>query len=308
MKLKIFLLIGLLGISVANSNACDICGCGAGNSYIGILPDFNQNIAGLRYRYNSIRTHIGADGENTYLTTDEQYQIAEIWGGVTLAKRFRIMGTLPYSFNAKTQQSDSKKKNGLGDASLWAYYQILNQSMPIFKTKLMMQSLWIGAGSKLPTGHYTNNASLTVNDANLFQLGTGSADFMIGGMYDLRIQDAGISLNANYKMNTSNKYAYRYGNKLSGSAQLYYKFNFKNRFTLSPNAGIVYEQSGFDTREQRKVLTSGGSLLLAGFGLEGMIGRQMVWGAGLHIPIRQDLASGIVQANNRVMAHIGWMF
>jgi len=308
MKLKIFLLIGLLGIPIAYSEACDICGCGAGNSYIGILPDFNQNIAGLRYRYNSVLTHIGANGENTYLTTDERYQIAEIWGGVTLAKRFRAMGTLPYSFNTKIQQSNRIEKNGLGDASLWTYYQALNQSRSLFKTKLMVQSLWIGAGTKLPTGHYTDNASLTVSDANLFQLGTGSMDFMIGGMYDLRLQDAGISLNANYKMNTSNRSAYRYGNKLSGSAQLYYKFNIRNRFTLSPNAGVVYEQSGIDTRDRRRVLTSGGSILLAGFGLEGMIGRQAVWGAGFHIPVKQHLASGIVQANNRMMVHIGWMF
>src|SRR5690606_21948765 len=148
-----------------------------------------------------------------------------IWGGVTLAKRFRIMGTLPYSFNTKTQRSNRIEKNGLGDASLWAYYQALNQSLPLFKSKLMMQSLWIGAGTKLPSGHYTNSDASSVNDANLFQLGTGSFDFMIGGIYDLRLQDAGISVNANYKMNTPNTYSYRYGNKLSGSAQLYYKFS-----------------------------------------------------------------------------------
>jgi len=308
MKLKILFLIGLIGIPVSHSRACDICGCGAGNSYIGILPEFNQNIAGIRYRYNALLTHMGSNGEHTYLTTDERYQIAEVWGGVTLGQRFRIMGTLPYAINSKTHQSHKMEKNGLGDASLWAYYQPLNYNSAIFKSKMLIQSLWIGGGLKLPTGQYAEDEALTKNDANLFQLGTGSVDFMLGGIYDLRLQDVGISLNASYKMNTSNKYAYRYSNKLSGSVQFYYKFNIQNRFTFSPNTGLIYEHAGIDTRKGRKVLTSGGSILLAGMGLEGMIKNKAVWGASYHVPVRQDLAYGIVQAKDRVMVHIGWMF
>ncbi|MEP7259425.1 MAG: transporter, partial [Flavitalea sp.] len=73
MKKRCLLIIVTIAISYG-SMACDICGCGVGNSYIGILPDFNKRIIGLRYRYNSIFTHVGIGGASTYLTTDERYR------------------------------------------------------------------------------------------------------------------------------------------------------------------------------------------------------------------------------------------
>ena len=68
MKKLAVLLIAVACFSKAN--ACDICGCGVGGNYIGILPEFNQHVFGLRYRLNSLTTHIGTGGSTTYLTTE----------------------------------------------------------------------------------------------------------------------------------------------------------------------------------------------------------------------------------------------
>jgi hypothetical protein len=87
-------------------------------------------------------------------------------------------------------------------------------------------------------------------------------------MYDIRLQDIGINIAASYKMNTANKYGYNYGNKVSTNAQLYYKFRVKESLTLSPNAGLSYENAATDLNDGNAVFTSGGYALFGTAGLE----------------------------------------
>lgn len=303
---KIFLVI-LVSFFFAESYACDICGCGVGGNYIGILPDFYKHIFGLRYRYNSLRSHIGAGGSTTYLTSNERYHTAELWGGWNLGKKFRVMASVPYAFNERENQGVSKSKNGIGDISVSGYYRLFNDKRTAFSKKLLVQTLWIGGGIKLPTGKYIPADKLnTTQSTNLFQLGTASYDFSLSAMYDLRLQDAGLNVSATYKINTINKYDYSYGNKLSTSVQLYYKVRVKNKVTLAPNAGIMYEYSKKDIDNKISVDVSGGDLLLAGAGLEAVF-KKMAVGASWQTPLSQNLANGFVKANNRVMVHVSFL-
>jgi hypothetical protein len=284
--------------------ACDICGCGVGNSYIGILPDFHKHIFGMRYRYNSMWTHVGTGGSFTYLTTKEEYNTIEAWGGWNIGKKFRIMASIPYSFNERTKQEVTDSKNGIGDISLSGYYQLINNRRTVFKKKLLVQSLWIGAGVKLATGEYNPlDKSITNENANLFQLGTGSYDFNIAAMYDIRLQDNGINLNTNYKMATLNKYDYKYGNKFNFNAQAYHKFRVKKKLAIAPSAGIQYETAGNDSDKGFNVTVSGGNLLLGTVGVESAFGKMAI-GANFQTPLSQNLANGIVKANNRMMLHV----
>ena len=107
---------------IAEANACDICGCGVGSYYIGILPEFHKHIFGFRYRFNSLTTHIGAGGTTTYLTSAERYQTMELWAGWNIGKRFRVMAAVPYAFNERENQGTTHSKNGLGDISFTGYY------------------------------------------------------------------------------------------------------------------------------------------------------------------------------------------
>lgn len=286
--------------------ACEICGCGVGNQYIGILPDFRKHVFGLRYRYSSVFTHVGVGGATTYLTTKERYNIAEAYGGWNITNNFRIMAALPYAFNDKTNQGTTTSKNGLGDVYMNAFYQLLNKRSTTGNDKMLVQSLWAGGGIKLPTGKYNPaDKSSGTENANLFQLGTGSTDFMLNAMYDVRLQDIGLNTSVSYKINTVNKYDYEYGNKFNANLQAYYKFLVKKKFTVSPNAGVQFETSQQDDDDAIPVEASGGSLLTGTLGVEASFNRVSV-GANFQTPLSQDLGKGIIKANDRCMVHVSF--
>jgi hypothetical protein len=302
-KLIIILTIVLAQFS---ARACDICGCGVGNNYIGILPDFSKHIFGLRMRTNSMLTHVGVGGSSSYLTTLENYRTLEAWAGWNISDNFRLIASLPYSFNEKLNQGTVRRKSGLGDASLLAYYQLINNKKSL-NSKLLVQSLWVGGGLKLPTGKYNPLDKSSANTtANLFQLGTGSIDFSANAMYDIRLNDAGLNASAAYKINTTNKEDYRYGNKLSLMAQAYYKFRILNAFTVAPNLGMGYEKGRPDSDRGLTADISGGQLTM------GTAGAELTWksisaGFNYQTPLQQNLAMGIVKARDRAMVHVSFM-
>ncbi len=286
--------------------ACDICGCGVGNNYIGILPDFNRHIIGLRYRFNGLLTHVGVGGTTSYLTTRERYSTVELWGGWNIGKKLRVMANIPYSFNQKNNQGIKQTKNGLGDVSITGYYQLI-YSRKTIGSRLLVQSLWIGAGIKAPTGKYiAADEPGAAQSANLFQLGTGSTDFTLNMLYDLRLQDAGINVAGAYKINTTNSSGYNYGNKVNANAQLYYKWRIKNKLTLAPNAGIMYEKGAKDIHDHLLVDISGGNLVMAMAGME-LLYKNIAFGGNFQTPVSQQLANGILQSRNRVMVHVSFV-
>ena len=307
MSKKIFVTILLVHCTII-AIACDICGSGAGSSYMGILPDFNAKIVGLRYRYNSLQTHVGPNGSSTYLTTPEAYHAMDIWAGWTFKERFRIMASLPISYNRKTKQSTEVSKSGLGDASLQAFYRLINSNTKIAKQRLLVQNLWLGAGIKMPTGKYEpKDKEGASKNANLFQLGTGSLDFNLLAMYDVRIQNIGLNLTGSYKINTTNIYAYYYGNKFSGNAQVYYRVNLKDKASVSPNIGLSFEQSSKDLDDGYSVFASGGQMVFATLGTELLYKKISIGGNYQHV-LSQQLAHGIVSANNKLMLHVSFLF
>ncbi len=299
---KIFLL-PFFFFFVTAAQACDICGCGVGNNYIGILPDFQKHIVGLRYRSNSMLTHIGAGGTSTYLTAKEIYRTMEAWSGWNLGSNFRLMAAVPYSFNEKQNATGKSNKSGLGDITLSGYYQFLNNRQNL-NSNLLIQSLWLGGGIKLKTGAYNPaDKSSSNSNVNLFQLGTGSTDFILSGMYDIRLQDAGINVSSHYKINTANKFDYRYGNKFSLNAQAYYKLRINNKLMIAPNTGVQVERSQTDIDKDISVSASGGNLAMATAGVEIAFAKIAI-GANMQIPLAQNLANGIAQAKKRVMVHV----
>lgn len=305
MKKVLFVLIYFI-TSMTELKACDICGCGAGNSYIGILPEFRKKIFGLRYRYNILRTHIGAGGSVTYLTTKEYYRTTELWTGWNIGSKIRVLVTLPYQFDEKQTSAATKSKSGIGDMSVAGFYEFINQRKTLRNGQMLVQSFWAGAGVKLPTGKYETADKSSNNSAtNLFQLGTGSTDFYLNTMYDIRLNDLGLNTTAAYKINTANKDNYRYGNKFSLSSQLYYKFRLAKKFTLAPDAGILFESSAKDLDKGFTADLSGGNLLAGTAGAEISLGKTMI-GFNFQAPLSQHLAGGFVQAKGRGMLHIAF--
>lgn len=288
--------------------ACDICGCGVGSYYIGILPEYNKRFIGLRYQHKNLQTHLGPQGNTTPLTTDETYQTAELWGGWNFGKKFRALAFVPYNFNKRSSQASLGDKNGLGDIALMGYYNLFTSSTTLSR-KLMVQSFWLGAGIKLPTGKYEASERLAVQETpNNFQLGTASTDFTINAAYDVRLNDLGFNVNANYKLNTSNKYEYRYGNKFTTNALFYYKFRLFHKLTLAPNAGLLYETAAKDVENDKYEMdVSGGysTAVITGFELAMS---KFSLGANYQNVVSQQLANQRAKAGNRLMLHISVPF
>lgn len=288
--------------------ACDICGCGVGSYYLGILPEYQKRFVGLRYQYKTLTTHLGPFGERTPITSDETYRSMEVWGGWNIGKKFRVLAFLPYNFNDRAAQTGNGSKTGLGDVALMGYYNLFN-SRSLMSDKLLVQSLWVGAGIKLPTGKYELGERLRVAESpNNFQLGTASTDFTLNAAYDVRLMDLGINVNANYKINTNNKYDYRYGNKLTANALAYYKIRFFNKVTVAPNAGVLYETSQQDVEgDKYTVDVSGGHVVSLVGGLEANFSRFSA-GANYQAIASQQLANNRVKAGNRLMIHFAVAF
>lgn len=308
MKRKIIAVALLLLFTTGTTRACDICGCGVGSYYLGILPEYNKRFLGMRYQYKSLRTHLGPYGENTPITANETYQSAELWGGWNFGSRFRLLAFVPYNFNMRSSQTGDGKKSGLGDIALMGYFKAFDQKATVGKG-LLVQSLWVGGGIKIPTGKYEPNERLVVQESpNNFQLGTASTDFSLNAAYDIRYNDIGINANVNYKMNTENRYAYRYGNKFTSIVLAYYKLRIANRVTVAPNIGILYETAEKDVEDKKyDVAVSGGYSLSTVGGVEvGMKG--LSFGANYQNVRSQDLAAGRAYAGNRLMVHMSLPF
>ncbi|RYG41172.1 MAG: transporter [Chitinophagaceae bacterium] len=286
--------------------ACDICGCGVGSYYTGILPEFNKKIFGIRYRYNSLLTHLAPGGNMSYLTTKEKFNTIDVWGGWTITKRIRLMGYIPFNINQQVNQGITRKHSGIGDIGLQGFYQVFDKRGASGK-EFISHSLWMGAGVKLPTGDYkSSEKDESGQSANTFQLGTGSLDFTLNMMYDFRVQDFGVNTTASYKINTVNRDDYRYGNKLNTTLQAYYKIRVKNKFTVAPNAGMAYETAARDEDNKLVADVTGGNILLYGAGAE-LTTNKIAIGANFQSPLSQQLAKGSVKANDRLMVHFSFM-
>lgn len=304
-------IIGLTFFLIAfnfSAIACDICGCGVGSYYIGILPEYNKRFIGLRYQYKTLQTHLGPQGKSTPLTADETYQTAELWGGMNFGQKFRMLAFVPYNISQRSSQEGKGEKNGLGDIALMGYYNLFTKTHPL-KNKLLVHSLWLGAGIKLPTGKYEPGEKLAVQEnPNNFQLGTASTDFTLNAAYDIRLNDLGFNLNVNYKINTANKYTYRYGNKLTTNALLYYKFRLLHKITLAPNVGILYDTATKDIENNKYTINvSGGHSAALITGVEIAASKFSV-GANYQSMISQELAGNRAKAGNRLMIHLSVPF
>ncbi len=120
---KIFLLYCFLSISFTGLFACEICGCGTGNFYMGLLPNFKSKFIGIRYSYLHYQTQLAAD--NTQFSND-YYKTTEIWSGWNIGNKWQVLAFIPYRFNKKISDDGVKETNGLGDISLLANYQLLH--------------------------------------------------------------------------------------------------------------------------------------------------------------------------------------
>jgi hypothetical protein len=301
---KVFLLMLLLVIGGA-SVACPICGCGVGNFYMGLLPNFKNKFIGLRYQYLHYHTQIAGDPSQY---GNDYYHSIELWGGWSIGKKLQLLAFIPYQVNVQKTDDGNKQLQGLADITLLANYKIFDKIKITGNNRSNEQQLWIGGGLKLPTGKYridTSDPETELGDVNS-QLGTGSVDFLINTSYNIRINKFGINTTADYKINTTNSQDYSFGNRFNASSFGYYQIHGKG-ISISPNIGLMYQHAERNLLNNAKVEETGGYLAMAATGAEFSVNNITI-GANVQVPFSQNFAHGQTEAKTRGMLHVSFSF
>jgi len=303
MKIKAILLFFVLLGYVLPSNACDICGCGNSGSFFGILPQSHMRFAGIRYRVKNYESHLNS----SFFRAQENFQTTELWARFYPIKRTQVMVFVPYNWNTQTlyRTETPQQISGLGDVSALVHYNVFNTFWDSTLHKID-QTLMIGGGVKAPTGkfRYVEDGTEVAN-AN-FQLGTGSVDFMLNAIYNVRYNKWGANLDATYKINTQNTNQYRFANRMSGSISVFRTLALSS-LTLMPNAGVYVEHFGYDTKNGNKNTFTGGTLSTANAGLE-LYYKKISAGITYQTPLYQQLSDGDLKLKNAFSTHLTFMF
>ncbi len=178
----------------------------------------------------------------------------------------------------------------------------------------IIQQLWVGAGLKLPAGKYNvnfKNASTPdlqelLGDVNS-EMGTGSLDFIANTIYTIQFKRFGISTTANYKINSSNKSDFKFGDRFTINSFAYYQAALNKTVFLAPNVGVLYEHVAANKLNNAKVAQTGGYAALASAGLDVNI-KKITVGANVQLPFAQDYSLGQTQYKARGLVHVTYSF
>ena len=297
------ILIALFAMTIVySSKACDVCGCGVGNFNPYMFPHLAQKFISVGYNYRYYRSNAHDDLGNEMLNK-EYYQSFSLAGQFTIARRIELMGYLPFQSNMQKGPEGNKSLNKLGDAIFLANYRLVDH---ISSDNKLRQTFVAGGGIKLPTGsyHYEEGSEKGVDNPN-FQAGTGSTDFLLNGSYSLRYKKIAMSTGITYKMNTSNKEDYRFGNRLLTMVQFKYVKDVRN-ISVIPNMGLIVEKMNQDRESGASVDHTGGHNVQATVGLD-VNNRRIAAGIFYSKPINQDLAMGHIQAMPGVNIHVSFI-
>jgi len=300
--MKIITIILLL-LSTINSSACDVCGCGNGSSFFGILPQSHFKFGGLRYQTKTFESHFTSN----LLRTEENFQSIEPWLRLYPIKKTQLilMGSLQSNTQTIMASGERKTLSGIGDLSALAHYNVVNTFFD--STAHTLDHIWLlGGGIKLPTGKFDYTMSQDEVANPNFQLGTGSVDYIINSIYTVRKNNIGLNLDLSYKINGTNRNHYKFANKsrviVNGFMQL-----TAGDFSFLPNLGVLGEYNGHDKQNGIDNQFSGGYLTTAMLGSE-VYYKKITAGFSLQKPLAQDLSGSQLKLRNSFMCHLTLLF
>jgi len=300
--MKKFFIVLFSWMIVYTSKACDICGCGVGNFNPHMFPHLAQKFISVGYNYRYYQSSAHDDLGNEMLNR-EYYNSFSVTGQFTIAGKVELMGYLPFQSNIQKGPEGNKSLNKLGDAIFLANYRLIDH---ISSNNRLRQTLVAGGGVKLPTGNYQyeEGSEKEVDNPN-FQAGTGSTDFLMNGSYSLRYKKFALSAGVTYKMNTSNKEDYRFGNKLLSVVQVKYVKDVRN-ISIIPSVGLIVERMNGDKESGILVDHTGGHNIQATVGFD-VNNRKIAAGIFYSKPVKQDLAMGHIQAMPGINIHASFI-
>lgn len=310
--MKKLFVVAILSMAVSDSNACNICGCGGGNLYMGLFPSFKSKFLGMRWNYSEYYTSLL---NNPSQFSHNYYNSFEIWSGFNIGKRWQVLAFLPYYYNVQMDDDKGRvSKKGMGDITVLANYKLFDSKSFNSSSGKLSQQLWIGGGIKIPTGSFSvnvNDSTTTLADINA-QIGTGSVDLFMNARHTIVFGNFGVNTSGNYKIGLANSQNYKFGNKFSLNSIAFYQIKNKN-FSLTPNAGFTFENIESNRLNGNKIILSdglnSGSYPTGGHEFNFLAGaefslKQVAIGLNIQAPLSQNFAAGQTKMNVRGMVHI----
>ena len=296
---KLIITITIVLSSFSALTACEICGCGTGNYYLGLLPQFSKHFIGMRYQFNSFKTIMN---EHPSEFSKDLFQTVELWGGINIGKRWQLLAVVPFNIIHQLSDDGATNNNGIGDIALIGNYKVLDRSSATRSKKLVSHQLWLGSGIKLATGKFMIDPSdeAFVALANT-QVGSASTDFLINAMYNISVNKFGVNTGARYKINTANNDHYYFGNKFSATSFAY--LSFGKKIIITPNAGFLFENNEASKLGNEKIEQSGGYLCSTAAGVEIGINKITI-GCNTQLPLAQNFANNQTHSKVRGMLHV----
>lgn len=318
--LQLFLLLVLLS-GPLRTHACDVC-----NLFIGVQPNDRFHRLSLFYRYSAYGGYRNVPGtqvgnqrhplfgktlhdpslhvqEPTYSDQDrELYHTWELRGQFFLAQRWQLLVNVPFQYAEFRIEQERTRAFENGDPTLLLQYS------PIWRESGQnAHRLQVGGGVVLPTGRYAH--SRIAETAHLYP-GRGAWSGLLSVGYVHRWNKLGASLNATYRLNTTNRHGFRSTNALNLQADLFYGFRLdgpEGRVQLQPQAGTWYEDSGGDYLHGEWIAGTGGRLLFATTGINLVVERFNVQ-ANLWLPLHQELFGTQLGNGGRLVMGLGYAF
>jgi hypothetical protein len=302
MKLRLIITVLVLtSVLSKQASACDICGCAPGANYLGVLPQFNQNLVGVRFSYSSMfhpsENYNTVDIDSEVL--EDRFYSTEFWARFYPTERLQIFTFIPYNLNQREETKRRTQISGIGDIRLQANYTLLDYGDSI-ETE-WKNLLLVGGGVGLPTGKYQQRDDTRLMLPAAFQIGSGAYQYSANLIHTLRYRTWGLNTNAQYTYRGENELSYNYGNQYSAAISLFY-WGETDRFAYLPSIGLSTDHFEKDYEYGIVKPYTGGTLLQFIAGVDFYV-KQFFINTFVQLPVYQQIPS--FQPNNQLSAGIG---
>jgi len=291
--------------SITVAKACDLCGCTTGADMGGVLPQFQRNIAGLRYRaahFKHTGTALSQSGNDQ--VQEDVFRTAELWLRYFPAKRLQLVFNLPYQSHQRYTTGPTQGISGVGDIQLQGLFTLINTAP---SPEHPWRHLWMmGAGIKLPNAPYQQRTADQLLFPAAFQLGTGAYAGSAHLVYSLRFQRIGVQTDLNYRYHGENELSYQFGRQIFGGVQLFYWLDYKNWMFL-PQFGWSMEDMSIDKEYTAAVPHTGVQNQLLGLGLD-IYYKRLLLGIQWRKPVKIQQPLAMPAPEARIQFTLGWFF
>lgn len=289
--------------------ACESCGCSLSrpdqqNTDKAIFVEYMFEQQNWRQRDVRYAFGLGQEGHDTHDKTSEDFHHYLVGGHI--GKNFLLTAEFPYIIRRALNVDDEDRlgnhlrSEGWGDLQMIGEYDFIKDSG---------QSLGALSGVKFPTGS-THEKDI---DGNRFepemQPGSGSYDYLWGGLYHGFVRQWEFSANAVYTLKTTGAVDFRFGNTFSTIANASYTINPRDkRVKIKPGAQMNYIHEAHQVSGGVKVEDSGGETILFGPILNLEMGKHATLFASYQYPVAEN-PGGVHQKLNNTWSlgvKVGW--